>query len=271
MKLFNTFFFAFLSFNTFASAANDNLPMRQIMTDQEINEIGLGSASPEQRQAFEKWAAQWTKRVIEQAPSYRRGENLSSWVQQWPSHADPTKTEMSEEDLLDIQQENQKVDKVLNDGAIVELKDGSIWQVSPVFRYLSTTWERNQAIEVKQSNNVRHPYSLRNVNLDQVVEADLKQPPSPTGKKREESPEYYKGSTPLVEISGQGDVLTLADNSSWKIAPLDIFRVRDWKQNDRIKVQKANNYLYQYRLTNLDTGETALANKTEYEGETKRW
>lgn len=261
MKIFTMFFITTFSTTSLFSITSEKLSVQQIMTEQEMNQIGIENASPEQQQAFERWIANWTKRVIEQAPSYRPGENLSSWVQRWPSYANPTKTDFNDEEFSEKQKANQKVDKIRNDGEILELKDGSVWLISPLFRYLSTQWQRNQVVEIRKSTNVRHPYSLHNLNLDQAVEADLKQPPSPTGKKKEESPEYYKGSSYLKEISGQGDVLTLADNSSWKIAPLDIVKMKNWKENDRIKVQKADNYLYQYRLSNLDTGETALANQ----------
>lgn len=261
MKISALFCLAFLPLTTLTSATSEKLLMPQIMTEQEMKQTGLDGASPEQRQAFERWAATWTKRVIEQAPSYRPGENLSLWIQKWPSYADPTKTEFKEEDFLNAQKANQKVDKVRNDGEIIELKDGSVWQISPFFRYLTTTWQRNHVVQIKKSENIRHPYSLYNVNLDQTAEANLKQPPSPTGKKNEENKETFKGSVSLQEVNLQGDTLTLVDGSSWKIAPLDIYRTRNWSPNDRIKIQRVDNSLYQYRLSNLDTGETALANQ----------
>lgn len=242
-------------------AIGEKLSIQQIMSEAEAKQIGLDGATPEQQQAFERWAANWTKRVIEQAPSYRPGENLSVWVQQWPGYANPAKTEFSETEFEQRQKANQKVDKIRNEGEFVELKDGSIWQISPVFRYLSTTWLRDQIIEIKQSTNVRHPYILHNTTTDQVVEANLKQPASQSGQERQKGPEYYKGSFTVTSTSQTGDVIVLSNGSSWKVAPMDNYKSASWKENDRITVQKSNNTLYQYSLKNLDTGEIAQANK----------
>lgn len=261
MKIVHFLCFALLPYASLSSAASEKLSLQQIMSEAEMKQIGLDNLSPEQEQAFERWVATWTKRVIEQAPSYRPGENITSWIQRWPSYANPVKTDFNEEDFNERQKLNQKVDKIRNDGEFVELKDGSIWQVSPVFRYLSTTWQRDQVIEIRKSENARHPYILHNMTNEQVVQADLKQPPSPSGQKKQESAEYYQGSFTLNGISEQGDVLYLNNGSSWKVAPMDMYRARNWKENDRIKVQKGDNILYQYRLQNLDTGEIALANK----------
>jgi hypothetical protein len=261
MKIVHFLCLALLPYASLASVTSEKLSIQQIMSEAEMKQIGLDNLTPEQEQAFERWVATWTKRVIEQAPSYRPGENITTWIQRWPTYANPAKTEFSEEDFDSRQRLNQKVDKIRNDGEFVELKDGSIWQVSPVFRYLTTTWQRDQTIEIKKSDNVRHPYVLHNIDNEQVVQADLKQPPSPSGQKKSESAEYYQGSFTLSSTSEQGDVLYLDNGSAWKVAPMDMYRSRNWKVNDRIKVQKGDNILYQYRLQNLDTGEIALANK----------
>ncbi|MBS0654991.1 MAG: hypothetical protein JSR46_04380, partial [Verrucomicrobia bacterium] len=69
------------------------------------------------------------------------------------------------------------------------------------------------------------------------------------------------GSFNISATSEQGDVVALNNGSSWKIAPRDMYRTNTWKPNDRIKIKKTNDPLYQYELENLDTGQFAQANK----------
>jgi len=118
-----------------------------------------------------------------------------------------------------------------------------------------------QVIEIGTSEDIHYKRTLRNINLDQLVTANMKTPPSPTGEKKPEDASYYKGAHAVLDIGDRGETLRLADNSEWKIAPVDQYKVRIWKANDRIRVEPEDNFLYKYRLTNLDSGQTALANK----------
>ena len=189
------------------------------MTPEDMQAIGVERMSPEQRQALERWAATWTHHVLEQAPSYRPGQNLSSWVQTWPSYANPTKNELSPDEMAERQQSNQVVDKNRNNGEIIDLKDGSSWTISPFYRYLTTQWQKGQVITVSQGTNIRHPWVLNNLSTGQTAEADMTNPPSPSGKKPPENPQEFKGATQLQMVNTQGDAVSLADGSSWRIAP----------------------------------------------------
>src|SRR5262245_44586085 len=93
-------------------AAGERLPAQQIMTPEELDAIGYNNFTAEQKAAFESWAAAWTHHVIEQAPSYRPGQNISLWVQTWPSYANPTKTELTPEEMKARQISNQIIDKI---------------------------------------------------------------------------------------------------------------------------------------------------------------
>lgn len=239
----------------------DSIPIQQVMTEDEIKKIGLDSATPEQRQAFENWIGSWTHRVVEQAPSYRPGTNISLWIQSWPSYANPTKTKLSKEDIDARLKANQRIDKVKNEGAIIELRDGSIWAVSPLYTYLTKDWLKNHVVKVDRSENVMFTYRLTNINNGQIAEANMKQAPSPTGQKAPDNPEEFKGALGLENVTTDGENVTLANGSQWKIAPVDMYKARTWKEHDRIKVEKADNFLYKYRLTNLDNGQTVLANQ----------
>ncbi len=240
--------------------AADRLPAQMIMTPEQRAQMGYDRLTPQEKAAFESWAGGWTERVLEQSPSYRPGLNISSWVQSWPSHANPTRTEFSQQEIEQRQISNQVVDKVRNNGEYVDLQDGSSWHISPFFRYLTQTWQRRQSIEVRRGTNQLHPWLLHNISLDQVAEADLGAEPSPTGKKEQEPPEYYSGSVPLQTVTDMGDLLTLSNGTVWKVAPTDQFKAKNWSQSDRIKVEPSDNYLYKYRITNLDNGEVLLGN-----------
>lgn len=241
--------------------AAERLPVQQIMTQQDRDNIGFDSLTPAQKSAFEDWAGSWTHHVLEQAPTYRPGTNLSLWVQSWPAYANPTKSQYSPEEIAERQQANQLVDRIRNNGEYIDLKDGSSWHISPFFRYLTTQWLKNQTVEVQKGTNSLHPWLVHNISTGQVAEADLATPPSPTGKKENEGPEYYKGSITLQNVTGPGDIITLNDGSQWKTAPTDMYKAKNWSPEDRIRVEQSDNFLYKYRLTNLDTGEVALANQ----------
>ena len=243
-----------------SSLLADSIPVSQIMTPQEQRSIGLDRMSPDQKRAFEQWAASYTQSVINQAPSYRPGQNLSSWIQSWPSFANPTKTEYSPEEIQQKQESNQIIDRILNNGEWIELRNGSKWHVSPTFRYLSRNWLRDQNVLVQRGTNPKHPWLVNNISVGQAVEADLGTAPSATGTKAQKPESYYEGSVPVANVTEQGDLLSLADGTLWKIAPRDIYKAKNWKPSDRVKVEKSGDFLYKYRLTNLDSGQTALAN-----------
>ncbi len=238
----------------------DGISAEQMMTPDERHSIGFDNLSSQQKNAFEQWAAKWTQHVLDQAPTYRPGQNLSLWVQSWPSYANPTKNELSPQELAEKQLRNQLVDRIRNNGEFIDLKDGSVWRISPFFRYLTTQWLKNQTVEVKPGPNQLHPWLVHNISVGQVADADLVSPPSPTGKKPDEPANFYNGTIPVQNITAQGDLLTLGDGSVWKIAPTDMYKAKNWAQSDRVRVEPSDNYLYTYRLTNLDTGEVTLAN-----------
>jgi hypothetical protein len=253
--------FLFLITCSICPLFSQRIPIQEVMTKEEMKKIGVDSATTEQKAAFEEWLSLWTLRVVEQAPTYRPGENLLLWIQKWPDYAKPTKSKLTKKELEERQRANQRIDKVKNEGATIELKDGSVWQVAPTYTYLSRLWAPGQVIEVGNSEDIRYTRTLKNINRNQLVHANMKAPPSPTGEKQLEDETYYKGSKGVTDIGDRGETLRLEDNSNWQIAPVDQYKVRIWKQNDRIRVEPDDNFLYKYKLTNLDSGQTALANK----------
>lgn len=240
--------------------AAESIPAQQVMTPEEKKNIGYDKLSSEEKRAFDQWVATWTLHVLEQSSSYRPGQNLSSWIQSWPSHANPTKTELTQDEINQRIQSNQMVDRVRTNGEFIDLRDGSTWHISPFFRYLTQNWQKGQTIEVQPGTNQMHPWLLHNISRGEVAEADMVSGPSPTGKRPDESPEHYVGAIAVQSTTPQGDLLSLADGTQWKVAPTDQFKVKNWNPADRIRVEPSENFLYKYKFTNLDTGETALGN-----------
>src|SRR5262245_1916784 len=117
--------------------AEERLPAQQIMAIQDMDSMGFEKLSPEEKAAFERWAASWTHHVLDQASTYRPGQSLSAWIQSWPPYASPTKAEYTPEEIEMRQKSNQVIDRVRNNGEYIDLKDGSSWHISPFYRYLT--------------------------------------------------------------------------------------------------------------------------------------
>lgn len=60
-----------------------------------------------------------------------------------------------------------------HDGAVIELEDGSMWEVSPVDRVDSILWLASSSIKVVSSNDGLFPYLLINTDDGEKVEAKL--------------------------------------------------------------------------------------------------
>ena len=147
-----------------------------------------------------------------------------------------------------------------NDGGIIELKDGSEWIISPYDTHKTRRWQRDDRIGIETTENIWRPYRLKNYTRTQVADAEMKQPASPSGEVAPEDSAYYQGAVLLSKIAGSGEVVSLQDGTSWAISPIDQIRAQNWQKDDRIRVEKNDDYLYPYALHNLDSGETVLAN-----------
>jgi hypothetical protein len=252
----------------------ESIPIYNVMTEDETQRIGLNDATDEQRKAFEEWLGSWTRKVVEQAPSYRQTETLNEWIDKWPQYLSP-RAALSEQDVVTERQlVNRYIDKNRNNGAILELRDGSVWKIAEVDRYMTRIWSRDDYLSwTKDPFDVAFPYRLKNETKLQTAYAIMERPPSPSGEKAAEDPIIYRNSIPIKNITVvktqsanvkkvyPTDVsFELVDGTSWVVAPNDMARAEDWRQGDRIKVVKANDPLYKYRLTNLDTGEEIIAN-----------
>ena len=248
----------------------DVLDVTQVMTQEDMAKTGIGKLSYAEKVQFDTWLTQWTQAVVNQSGSYHSSKTIPEWIKEWPAYAQPLQnphpTPVQEEKLVEEKAEaNRVIDKIRNDGEVLELKDGSVWLVSPYDRHKTRRWQRNDAISISTTENVWRPYRLKNITRIQVADAELKQEASPTGEKSPEDPEYFADSIGVEQVFDRGELVVLVDKTTWKIAPADQIRAKTWKKDDRIRVAKTDNYLYQYSLSNLDSGETVLANDSKKE------
>jgi hypothetical protein len=63
----------------------------------------------------------------------------------------------------------------------------------------------------------------------------------------------------IDNVSGDGSIITLEDNSIWQVSPLDTPSTSIWLVVDNITVAHSREPGYPYRLINTDEGETASA------------
>jgi len=245
----------------------ESLPIDTTLSKQEQEEIGIDKMTPEQKQAFERWSGNWTQKVIQQAPNYHGSASLNEWIKKWPLADQPNTTATPKQIAEQQKSLNKVIDKIRDDGRIVELKDGSVWRISDIDRKKTVTWNRGDRVEWAKSDATYPAYYITNLmenninpTVRQIAGATMITPPSPTGIKPPEPPDYYRGSVKISIIQTKGWEITLDDNTLWKIAPRDWATVLRWQRSDRVRVEKNNDMLYPYKLLNLDSGEQALAN-----------
>ena len=256
----NVLFALFAMNAAIASYAQEIVPLDRVMTKDEERAMGLDKMSDKQRMAMEHWLADWTHKVIDQSPTYRPGRSLTDWILNWPSYESAKNRKDTAKQDKARQVANMIVDKIRINGEFVDLKDGSSWRIAPIYQYLSIQWRKGDRIEITPSENDLWPYNLHNNRLEQDAQAKQMKPPSPTGEEPPEEESYFEGSETILHIRGSGQFLELQNGTIWKIAPLDMMKVQGWHPNDRVRLEKSDNYLYRYTIHNLDNGQRALVN-----------
>jgi len=236
------------------------LPVDKVIKKEEQQQMGINKLTPQQKQALERWLDTWTRKVIEQAPSYHASFSIEQWVEEWPEYAKPIPKKGTQLDQA-RQEANQKI-YTNNDGQEIELYDGSVWKIRIIDASVAKRWLRGEKIEIStQKRNIRSPYILKNPEREEEVGATRIRPPNPKGMREEESESHYQGSLPIQSIDVDGKTVTTTDNKTWDIAPIDQDWVkRQWKKHDRIRVERSKDALYRYSIHNLDSGGKVLAN-----------
>ena len=65
------------------------------------------------------------------------------------------------------------ITKITGHGKVVELEDGSVWDISPAYQAKTMTWLGAQKITVSNGLNPQYPYQLSNTTTKDTVEGRL--------------------------------------------------------------------------------------------------
>ncbi|MCH9633296.1 MAG: hypothetical protein S4CHLAM7_00190 [Chlamydiae bacterium] len=77
------------------------------------------------------------------------------------------------------------ITQVLDDGKLIELNNGSSWEVEPSARYMVQGWSvGNSVFIVKRENSTGAPYQLYNGQTSRSVFVEQKSPPTPEQKQQ---------------------------------------------------------------------------------------
>ena len=99
------------------SALAQSLSIEQVMTPSQLQETGVATLSAAQRAALNRWLSEYTVRVLQVAleTTQARGEYAGVGSGHW-------------------------IKKVSSGGRIVELEDGSLWEISAADRIDTALW-----------------------------------------------------------------------------------------------------------------------------------
>lgn len=238
----------------------EDLEIDAVMDRQEQEATGIDRMSPPERQAFEHWVNKWTRSVIQQAPTYHPSMSLSQWVSGWPGYLKPRavpKTEAAKERKL----ANQVIFRNKG-GNVIELKDGSIWNITAIDQPVAKFWGRGQRVSITRNpSDIVRPFLLFNEIRKEQIGGTQGRPATPEGQRPPENPAYFRNTNSISSITQDGITITLDNGAVWIVAPTGQQLVQNtWGNGDRIRVERSNDASYRYRLENLDSGDFVLAN-----------
>lgn len=229
------------------------------MSQEEVDATGISNLTASQRYKFEQWLTNWTKKVLSQASTYHTSQTIPAWVDSWPDFIRPNADKKEARNKEARKQANSFIFRNFN-GKIIELKNGSKWQIVPFDVAIAQYWKRDEVITIEKTQDLSRPYILKNEARDKQAAARQLNPPAPTGVRVNDPSSYFTGSVQLESVSSYGETISLKDKTRWKVALEDQFRVLNWRPRDRLRLKKQEGMLYQYQIVNLDSGEQIEAN-----------
>jgi hypothetical protein len=236
----------------------ESLSLDTVMEKADQESSGVNRLSPQEQRALEHWIGTWTAKVIQQAPTYHPSMSLSQWVHNWPGYANPQEAP-PEEAAQERQESNQKIFRNSN-GAVIELYDGSVWNITPVDQPRAQFWARDQRIIISTNpRDIVRPFILVNQQRNETVGGKRAKGPSPGGQRRPDNPAYFKGSVTIASITPDGITIKLSSGDTWIVAPTGQQIVQaTWKPMDRVRVEPSADAAFPYSIVNLDSGNSAL-------------
>ncbi len=238
----------------------ENLSIDKIMDQREQEASGVDRLSPQERQALEQWVSTWTQRVIQQAPTYHPSMTIPQWVNSWPGYANP-KQSSKKDTSKEKQEDNQKIFRNHN-GSVLELYDGSVWNITAIDQPIAKFWGRGQRITItKNPRDIVRPFFLTNQQKNEQVGGTKGKGPNPEGQRAPDSPAYFSGASTISSITPDGITITLHTGKIYIVAPTGQQLVQaTWNVQDRVRVEKSSDAAYPFSIKNLDSGNSVLAN-----------
>ena len=225
------------------------------MTQQDRENIGIDRMTPQQKKALERWLDNWTRTVLIHAPSYHPSLSLTQWVILW-------KKEQIQKKIIEEENPEAAVHTIFRNknGEVLELADGSLWNIVVFDQYTVSMWRRNEKVTISPNKyDLTRPYTIYNIARNEQAGAQQQRKAFPNGKRPKEPSSYFANSHTIDSIGINGTTVTI-NEKEWNIAPIDQARVvNNWQILDRIRVTKSNDLLYPSKLENLDSGDSANA------------
>jgi hypothetical protein len=243
-----------------STLVGEDLEIDAVMDRQEQESSGLDRLSPPEKQAFERWLNKWTHRVIQQAPTYHPSLTLSQWVAGWPGYLKPKPIPKAEA-AKERKEANQTIFRN-KAGAVIELKDGSVWNITAIDQPVAQFWARGQKITItKNPRDLVRPFILLNEARKEQAGGTRGRSANPVGQRPPDNPAYFRGSTTITSVTPDGITITLDTGDVWIVAPTGQQIVQTtWSPGDRIRIDRSTDAAYRYKLNNLDSGDWVLAN-----------
>jgi hypothetical protein len=120
-----------------SARAQQPLPLDKIMSKEDQQAIGVPQMSDAQRAALERWATGFALQVVAASNKKAGGAYAGATDGHW-------------------------VKSKIDGGKIIQLEDGSMWQISPIDKIETTLWLPTEGITIIESKNPTFPYKLIN-------------------------------------------------------------------------------------------------------------
>lgn len=230
----------------------EQLDLDELMSLNDQRRTGIIRLDNQERMALQKWLAEFTREALDNAPSYRPSMKLGNWVQQWET---PPLAFQTDKAFKMDRQIPARIAHIIDSGSLIELENGSVWEVAPIHKYKAKRWYNQEEVKVTQSKNPKYPFLLTNLSSKQSLMAMMRTPPQDRDKSVSEQPPRNA----IKLILDDGDLILLESLQLFEIAPIDLPKTRYWLRGEEVRIDRSTNPIYPYSLINKTTGEEVRA------------
>ena len=141
---------------------------------------------------------------------------------------------------------------------IVNLSDGSVWEVHSEDRERVVFWNNGEKIKILSSKDATYPYLFVLATNGDTAKTKLLSKPLPNdtgtalnGKDANELRNHW-----IEQIGKYGQTINLGDGTLWNIAPYHRSVAAEWLIGDNIKIYHTKDSTYTHALMNANTNQT---------------